>query len=108
MILKMPLRPRALAVLALADPTAKAEQARQLLADWRAGHTSIDPATVISNFSYQKLPMVDDLESDIDALAANTLIASISAASLSCIFIFVLSKLWLQLFFLGPRSTVAV
>ena len=47
MILKMPLRLRALAVLALADPTAKAEQARQLLADWRAGHTSIDPATVI-------------------------------------------------------------
>ncbi len=38
----------------------------------------IEPACVAGNFAYTKLPMVKDLESSIDALAANELIAAIA------------------------------
>lgn len=47
MILGMQLRPQALAVLCLADPPAKAEAARALLAATRAGQVQLDPTATL-------------------------------------------------------------
>ena len=49
MILGMQLRPCALAILALADPTAKATQAQALLAALHSGAGQIDPAWLASS-----------------------------------------------------------
>jgi uncharacterized ferritin-like protein (DUF455 family) len=48
MILGMQLRPRALEVLQLADPAAKAQAAQALLAALRAGATTLDAAAVLT------------------------------------------------------------